>query len=45
MKMLEVRELETYAEATQNTWWVDAMKEEMQALVENDTWELVRPFG
>ena len=39
--MAEVREPESYAEATKDTNWRTAMEEEMRALAENETWDLV----
>ena len=41
MKISEDREPETYAEAAEDPRWIEAMREEMRALVENDTWDLV----
>ena len=37
----EMREAESYAEATKDTNWRTAMEEEMRALAENETWDLV----
>ena len=37
----EVRELETYAKAARDANWRAAMEEEMHALAENETWDLV----
>jgi hypothetical protein len=37
----EVRELESYAEAAEDANWRAAMEEEMHALGENETWDLV----
>ena len=37
----EVREPESYAEAAKDANWRAAMEEEMHALVENETWDLV----
>ena len=37
----EVKEPETYVEASQNTAWQKAMEEEIIALEQNQTWELV----
>ena len=39
--MAEVRELESYAEAAGDANWRAAMEEEMRALSENETWDLV----
>jgi hypothetical protein len=47
----EVREPEIYAEAAEDADWRAAMEEEMHALAENGTWDLVdapagvRPIG
>ena len=38
---LYVHESESYAEATKDANWCAAMEEEMQALAENETWDLV----
>ena len=46
-----VRELKSYAEASQDAKWKSAMEEEMKALAENETWDLddppkgVKPIG
>jgi hypothetical protein len=40
-RVVEVREPESYAEAAENTKWHAAMEEEMHALAENGTWDLV----
>ena len=37
----EIKESETYVEASQNTAWQQAMEEEIIALEQNQTWELV----
>jgi hypothetical protein len=37
----EVREPESYAEAAEDADWRAAMEEEMHALAENGTWDLV----
>ena len=37
----ELRELESYVEAAKDVNWRAAMKEEMCALAENETWDLV----
>jgi hypothetical protein len=37
----EVREPESYEEAAEDANWRTAMEEEMRALVENETWDLV----
>ena len=37
----EVHEPESYAEAAKDANWCATMKEEMHALVENETWDLV----
>ena len=42
-KVAEVREPESYAEATKDANWRAAMKEEMWALDANETWDLVDP--
>ena len=50
-RVAEVRELESYAEAAKDANWRTAMEEEMHALVENETWDLidapkgVKPIG
>ena len=41
IKVSEDRELETYAEAVEDPCLIKAMREEMRALVENDTWDLL----
>jgi hypothetical protein len=38
---VEVRELESYAEAAEDAYWRAAMEEEMHAMTENGTWDLV----
>ena len=40
-RVAEVREPESYAEATKDANWRAAMEEEMRALAKNETWELV----
>ena len=40
-RVAEVRELESYAEAAKDANWHAAMEEEMCALAENETWDLV----
>ena len=35
------QEPETYKEASQDPRWIEAMREEMRALFDNDTWDLV----
>ena len=40
-KVVEIRELESYAKAAQDAKWRIAMGEEMHALVENVTWDLL----
>ena len=40
-RVAEVREPESYAEATKDANWRAAMEEEMHALAENETWDLV----
>ena len=40
-KVAVVRESESYAEATKDPNWQKAMEEEMHALMENETWDLV----
>ena len=40
-KVAEVRKPKSYTEATNDTNWRAAMEEEMHALAENDTWDLV----
>ena len=42
-KVAEVREPQSYAEATKDANWHVAMEEEMRALDANDTWDLVDP--
>ena len=37
----EVNELETYEEVSQNSAWEKAMEEEIIALEQNQTWELI----
>ena len=41
MKVTKDREPESYTEAAENSRWIEAMREEMRALVKNDTWDLV----
>ena len=43
-KVAEDREPETYTEVAEDLRWIEAMREEMRALVENDTWDLVPAF-
>ena len=40
-RVAEVREPESYAEAAKDANWRAAMEEEMHALAENETWDLV----
>ena len=40
-RVAEVREPESYADATKDSNWRAAMEEEMRALAENETWDLV----
>ena len=40
-RVAEVREPESYAEAAKDAHWRAAMEEEMHALAENETWDLV----
>ena len=40
-RVVEVRELDSYVEAVKDANWRAAMEEEMRALVENETWDLV----
>ena len=40
-RVAKVRELESYAEAAKGANWRVAMEEEMRALAENETWDLV----
>ena len=40
-RVAEVREPEIYAEAATDANWHAAMEEEMHALAENETWDLV----
>jgi hypothetical protein len=40
-RVVEVREPESYEEATEDANWRTAMEEEMHALAENETWDLV----
>ena len=40
-KVLEVREPESYVEAAKDANWRAVMEEEMHALAENKTWDLV----
>ena len=40
-RVAEVREPESYAEAAKDAKWHAAMEEEMHALAENKTWDLV----
>ena len=42
-KVAEVRELESYVEASQDAKWKSAMEEEMWALTTNNTWDFVDP--
>ena len=41
MKVAADQEPETYKEAAQDPRWIEAMREEMRALFDNDTWDLV----
>mgnify|MGYP000072978367 CR=1 FL=1 len=41
MRVAEVHEPESYADAAKDTNWRAAMEEEMCALAENETWDLV----
>ena len=41
MKVASVREPESYVEAVKDANWRAAMEEEMRALAENETWDLV----
>ena len=41
MRVLEVRDPESYAEVAKDANWRAAMEEEMHALAENETWDLV----
>ena len=43
-RVAEVREPERYAEAAKDTNWCAAMEEEMHALAENETWNLVNQY-
>ena len=38
---MEEKELATYEDASQKEEWIRAMEEEILALVQNQTWELV----
>ena len=40
-RVAEVREPKSYAEAAKDTNWRAAMEEEMRALADNETWDLV----
>ena len=40
MKIREDCQPETYTEAAEDPWWIEAIREEIRALVENDTWDL-----
>ena len=40
-KVVDVCEPESYAEVAKDANWRAVMEEEMHALVENETWELV----
>jgi hypothetical protein len=40
-RVVEVHEPESYAEAAEDARWRAAMEEEMHALAENETWDLV----
>ena len=40
-RVAEVHEPESYAEAAKDAHWRAAMEEEMHALAENETWDLV----
>ena len=40
-RVAEVREPESYAEAAKDANWRATMEEEMHALAENETWDLV----
>ena len=41
VKITAMREPESYAEAAKDLNWQKAMEEEMHALTENETWDLV----
>ena len=41
MKVVADQESETYKEAAQDPQWIEAMRVEMRALFDNDTWDLV----
>ena len=41
IKVETVREIESFAEMARDPQWIDVMKEEMQSLDKNRTWELV----
>ena len=41
MKVVIVREPETFSEAAKDPRWIEAMNEEIYALCENETWDLV----
>ena len=43
MKVVTVREPESFSEAAKGPRWVDAITEEMQSLSKNKTWDLVSP--
>ena len=43
MKVASEQEPESFPEAARNPRWMEAMEEEMQALVDNGTWDLVPP--
>ena len=40
-RVAKVREPESYAEATKDANWHAAMEQEMRALADNETWDLV----
>ena len=40
MKVVTVREPETFSEAAKDPQWIEAMNEEMHALCKNEPWDL-----
>nr|GFA17276.1 ribonuclease H-like domain-containing protein [Tanacetum cinerariifolium] len=40
-QLIKTREPKTYFEASKYSYWIDAMNHKMDALLRNDTWELV----
>ena len=39
MKVVTIRDPESFSEAAKDSWWDEAMNEEMQALSKNEAWD------